>query len=191
MCFKFLNVQVPQMFLDVSFRMEGLPELQCGIVLHKTCSYSDADGSHTQPSGKRHSLFHSIHHMSVDMVARVPTLFQALYLRGQRSSSRRGMGNFEESTNIGLQESQTQVKSGSTGEEGRATCSFPDGRLPSHTLRARTTRPPKIQRESRAPGRQRQRRQWVQSSIHGARSFSIANGSKISGYIVQIPWHEW
>ena len=64
------------------------------------------------------------------------------------------MGNFEESTSIGLQESQTQVESGSTGDEGRATCSIPvpHGRLPSHTLRARHNASPKIQRRKSCSG---------------------------------------
>ena len=53
------------------------------------------------------------------------------------------MEQVETSTSLGLHESQTQVRSGSTSEEGRATSSFriPHGPLPSQTLRARATCP--------------------------------------------------
>ena len=89
------------------------------------------------------------------------------------------LDKLKKSTSSGLQESQTQVRSGST-EEPRVTCSYRifHGPLPSQTHRDRKTSL-NIQRKSRAPERQRQRRHLIQGSIHEARSISFASGSQV------------
>ena len=85
--------------------------------------------------------------------------------RSQSSSAQRS-GQAQVLAGLGLQESKTDGRNGSTGEE-RAE-------LAKHLL----------------PGGHRKRRQRVQSSIQGARSISFVNVSgKNPGYNVQAPWH--
>ena len=53
--------------------MEGTPTLQLRDCVGGTCSHSDAKGNLQRPSGKRHSLTHSVDHLSFDMFDQVPS----------------------------------------------------------------------------------------------------------------------
>ena len=54
--------------LGASLRMEGTQALQLWDCVSETFSHSDAKGNFVRPSGERHSLTHSIGHMSLEMV---------------------------------------------------------------------------------------------------------------------------
>ena len=107
-----------------------------------------------------------------------------------KARSRQRVGQVEILPAWDFKKVKPQVRSGSTGEEGRWTSSFriPHGPLSSATLRA-CEKSPTNQWESRAPWGQRQRRRWIQSSTHGARNIRFVSGSgKILGCNFQTPW---
>ena len=73
-------------------------------------------------------------------------------ISGCQGRSAQTMGEVEKPSVLGLQQCQTQFRSGQTGEEGRKIFSFriPHGPLPSQTDRQTS---PKLPGESRALGR--------------------------------------
>ena len=57
--------------LDEGLRMEGIPALPSWDCVEETFSHSDAKGNQSRTSGKRHSLSHSIDHVSFDTIDHV------------------------------------------------------------------------------------------------------------------------
>ena len=93
-------------------------------------------------------------------------------------------GQLETFTSLGLQASHTQVRSGSKANKDVRSAHFASLMDLCHLKHSELAK--QLQKyigERRASVGQRQRRQWVQSSIQEATSFSFANGiSKIPGY---------
>ena len=103
---------------------------------------------------------------------------------GCQSRGRQRMRQVEKSTCLGLQESQTHVRSSSTRQEGLKICSYRilHGPLPSQTLRACEISL-HVQGESRAPGASK-------TTVETA-EYSASENGKIPGYNFQTAWNGW
>ena len=53
--------------------MEGIPAFQIWDRVFETVPHSDSEGHLRRPTGKRHSLAHSVDHVSFDLIDHVPS----------------------------------------------------------------------------------------------------------------------